>query len=88
MANHKSAEKRIRSNHAKYLRNRYQLKTCKTYIRKVKKLTDPAAAQELLPSVCSMIDKLAAKNIIHKNKGAHSKSKLARHVQQLTTATA
>ncbi|ROT47308.1 30S ribosomal protein S20 [Candidatus Cardinium hertigii] len=84
MTNHKSAEKRIRSNHTKYLRNRYQLKTCRTYIKKVKKLTDKMAAAELLPSVFSMIDKLAAKNIVHKNKSANSKAKLAKYVNGLT----
>lgn len=86
MANHKSAEKRIRSNRTKYLRNRYQLKTCRTFIKKVKKLTDKTAAEALLPTVFSMIDKLAAKNIVHKNKSANSKAKLARYVYGLTAA--
>ncbi|TDG94939.1 30S ribosomal protein S20 [Cardinium endosymbiont of Culicoides punctatus] len=84
MANHKSAEKRIRSNHTKYVRNRYQLKTCRTFIKKVKKLTDKTAAETLLPTVFSMIDKLASKNIIHKNKGANNKAKLAKYVNRLT----
>ncbi|WP_339043995.1 30S ribosomal protein S20 [Cardinium endosymbiont of Tipula unca] len=88
MANHQSAEKRIRSNRAKYLRNRYQLKTCRTFIKKVKKLTDKTAAEELLPTVFSMIDKLASKNIVHKNKSANSKAKLAKYVNRLTPATA
>jgi small subunit ribosomal protein S20 len=83
MANHKSAEKRIRSNHTKYLRNRYQLKTCRTFIKKVHKLTDKTAAEELLPKVFSMIDKLAAKKIVHKNKSANSKAKLAKYVNGL-----
>ncbi|HLP35041.1 MAG TPA: 30S ribosomal protein S20 [Amoebophilaceae bacterium] len=86
MANHKSAEKRIRSNHAKYLRNRYQLKTCRTFIKKVKKLTDKTAAEALLPNVFSMLDKLALRNVIHKNKSANSKAKLAKYVNGLTAA--
>ncbi|MGI2298792.1 30S ribosomal protein S20 [Candidatus Cardinium hertigii] len=88
MANHKSAEKRIRSSHTKYLRNRYQLKTCRTFMKKVGKLTDKTAAEQLLPKVFSMLDKLAAKNIVHKNKSANSKAKLAKYVNRLTATVA
>ncbi|CDG49383.1 30S ribosomal protein S20 [Cardinium endosymbiont of Bemisia tabaci] len=88
MANHKSAEKRIRSNHTKYLRNRYQLKTCRTFMKKVGNFTDKTAAEQLLPKVFSMLDRLAAKNILHKNKSANSKAKLARYVNRLTAAVA
>lgn len=88
MANHQSAEKRIRSNRTKYLRNRYQLKTCRTFMKRVSKCTDKAAAEQLLPKVFSMLDKLAAKNIVHKNKSANSKSKLAKYVNRLTIAVA
>ncbi|AWN81815.1 30S ribosomal protein S20 [Candidatus Cardinium hertigii] len=87
MANHLSAKKRIRSNHAKYLRNRYQLKTCRTFMKKVKHLTDKTAALQLLPKVSSMLDKLAASNIIHKNKSAHSKAQLAKHINSLIAAS-
>lgn len=86
MANHKSAEKSIKSDHVKYLRNRYHLKTCKTFMKKIKKLTDKVAAVELLPTVFSMLDKLAARNIIHRNKSANSKSKLTKYVNGLTAA--
>lgn len=85
MANHLSAQKRIRSNRTKHLRNHYQLKTCRTFIKRVKKLTDKTEAEVLLPNVFSMIDKLAAKNIIHKNKGANSKAKLAKYINRLHT---
>ena len=88
MANHKSAEKRIRSNRTKYLRNRYQLKTCRTFIKKVSGLTDKTAAEQLLPKVFSMLDKLAARNIVHKNKSAHSKARFAKYVNRLTAAVA
>ncbi|MGI2299681.1 30S ribosomal protein S20 [Candidatus Cardinium hertigii] len=88
MANHKSAKKRIRSNHTKYLRNRYKLKTCRTFMKKVGNFTDKTAAEQLLPKVFSMLDRLAAKNILHKNKSANSKAKLARYVNRLTAAVA
>ena len=83
MANHKSALKRIRSNDAKRLRNRYQHKTTRTFIKRLKETTDKTAAQELLKTVISMIDKLAKRNIIHNNKAAHNKSKLTRLVNSL-----
>ena len=83
MAHHKSALKRIRSNQAKRLRNRYQAKTTRTFIKRLKSTQDKAEAQELLKTVTSMLDKLAKKNIIHKNKAANNKSKLTRHVATL-----
>lgn len=83
MANHKSALKRIRSNEAKRLRNRYQHKTTRTYIKRLLSLTDKSEAEKMLGQVSGMIDKLAKNNIIHKNKAANQKSKLARRVAAL-----
>lgn len=83
MANHKSALKRIRSNNAKRLRNKYQHKTTRTFIKRLRSTTDKAEAQELFKTVAGMIDKLAKKNIIHKNKAANNKSKLQKFVNSL-----
>ncbi|KYG76750.1 MULTISPECIES: 30S ribosomal protein S20 [Roseivirga] len=83
MANHKSALKRIRSNEAKRLRNRYQHKTTRTYIKRLRDTSDKAEAQELLKKVIGMVDKLAKTNIIHKNKAANNKSKLTKLVNSL-----
>lgn len=83
MANHKSALKRIRSNEAKRLRNKYQHKTARTFIKRLKETSDKQAGEELLTQVVSMVDKLAKKNIIHKNKAGHIKSKLTKHVASL-----
>ncbi|UAB74499.1 MULTISPECIES: 30S ribosomal protein S20 [Mesoflavibacter] len=83
MANHKSALKRIRSNEAKRLRNRYQHKTTRNAVKRLRDLDNKKEAEELLPSVVSMLDKLAKKNIIHANKAANIKSKLAKHVAAL-----
>ncbi|PRX45833.1 30S ribosomal protein S20 [Salegentibacter salegens] len=82
MANHKSALKRIRSNETKRLRNRYQHKTTRNAIKKLKE-SEKKEAEALLPSVISMVDKLAKKNIIHDNKAANLKSQLAKHVATL-----
>jgi small subunit ribosomal protein S20 len=83
MANHKSALKRIRSSEAKRVINRYQHKSTRTAIKKLKDTEDKAEAEKMLSAVVSMIDKLAKKNIIHDNKAANLKSKLAKHVAAL-----
>ncbi|WP_300436839.1 30S ribosomal protein S20 [Christiangramia sp.] len=82
MANHKSALKRIRSNETKRLRNRYQHKTTRNAIKKLRE-ADKKEAEAMLPSVISMVDKLAKKNIIHDNKAANLKSNLTKHVAAL-----
>ncbi|WP_452598429.1 30S ribosomal protein S20 [Pontimicrobium sp. MEBiC01747] len=80
MANHKSALKRIRSNETRRVRNKYQHKTTRNAIKRLRELTDKKEAEALLPSVVSMLDKLAKKNIIHANKAANLKSGLTKHV--------
>ena len=84
MANHKSSLKRIRSSAAKRLRNRYQAKTTRNAIKKLRNTTDAAEARELLPRVVSMLDRLAKKNVIHKNKASNNKSKLTKLVNKLS----
>lgn len=83
MANHKSAEKRIRANDAKRVRNRYQHKTTRTFIKKLKGTTVKSEAEALLKEVSSMIDKLAKKNVIHWRKAANQKSKLSKLVNKI-----
>jgi small subunit ribosomal protein S20 len=84
MANHKSALKRIRSNAAKTERNRYQHKTARTWIKRTRTAESKAEAQTLMNETFSKLDKLVKKNIIHKNKAANIKSKLAKHVASLS----
>ncbi|MEM7086082.1 MAG: 30S ribosomal protein S20 [Bacteroidota bacterium] len=83
MANHKSALKRIRSSETKRLRNRYQHKTTRNAMKKLRELTNKKEAEALFPEVVSMLDKLAKNNIIHANKAANLKSGLAKHVAAL-----
>jgi len=83
MANHKSALKRIRRNEEVRLRNRYQHKTTRNAIKKLRTEEYRKAAETLLPSVVSMIDRLAKRNIIHSNKAANLKSKLTKQVAAL-----
>ncbi|SMP20189.1 small subunit ribosomal protein S20 [Chryseobacterium profundimaris] len=83
MANHKSALKRIRQNEVRRLRNRYYHKTARTAMKVLRSEENKAAATEQLPKVIALLDKLAKKNIIHKNKAANLKSKLTKHVNKL-----
>ncbi len=83
MANHKSAEKRIRANEAKRDRNRYQHKTARTIVKNIRKATEKSEAEGLLSKAFEALDKLAKKNIIHKNKASNLKSSLQSHVNTL-----
>jgi small subunit ribosomal protein S20 len=83
MANHKSAIKRIRSNDAKRLQNRYFAKTTRTAVKTLRTTTSKKEAADLLPKVSAMLDKLAKKNVIHKNKASNLKSKLTKKVSSL-----
>lgn len=83
MANHKSALKRIRSSERKRLRNKMQVRTARTAIKELKLTKDKAKATELLHKVYALVDKLAKKNIIHKNNASNKKSKLAKLVNRL-----
>lgn len=83
MANHKSSEKRIRQAEAKRAENRYYAKTTRNAVKKLRTTLDKATAVTLLPKVAAMLDKLAKKNVIHDNKAANLKSKLALHINKL-----
>ena len=83
MANHKSAIKRIRQAETRRLRNRYYAKTMRNAVRNLRKETDKAKAAEDYKKVTAMLDKLAGKNIISKNKAANLKSKLAKQINKL-----
>jgi small subunit ribosomal protein S20 len=83
MANHKSSIKRIRQTEVKNERNRYQHKTARNLIKKLRLSTDKNEAITLLTTTISSIDKLAKRNIIHKNKAANLKSSLTLHVNSL-----
>jgi small subunit ribosomal protein S20 len=83
MANHKSAEKRIRQTAARKASNRYYHKTTRNAVKALGNTTDKAAAEALMPKVTAMLDKLAKKNIIHRNKAGNLKSSLQLRVNAL-----
>ncbi len=83
MANHKSSLKRIRQTESRRLRNRYYAKTARNAVRNLRKMTDKTEAAAALLKVTAMLDRLASKNTISKNKASNLKSKLALHVNKL-----
>lgn len=83
MANHKSAEKRIRSNDSKRVRNRYQAKTTRNLLKELRTTKEKSRAVELLPEVSAQLDRLAKKNVIHKNKAANLKSSIQKHINAM-----
>uniref|UniRef100_UPI003FF15506 30S ribosomal protein S20 n=1 Tax=Candidatus Limisoma sp. TaxID=3076476 RepID=UPI003FF15506 len=86
MANHKSSIKRIRQTETRRLRNRYYAKTARNAVRRLRALNDKAEVVEAYTKVSSMLDRLARKSVISKNKAANLKSKLAKHVAKVQAA--
>lgn len=83
MANNLSAKKRIRQTLKRRDRNRYYKKAARTAIRNLRGMESKKEAEEFFPKVVSMIDRLAKKNVWHKNKAANLKSKLQKHINAL-----
>jgi small subunit ribosomal protein S20 len=86
MANHKATLKDVRKSNRRNERNRYYGKTARNAIRDLRALTEQKDAQEKFPAVAAMIDKLAKRNIIHKNKASNLKRKLALKINALAAA--
>jgi small subunit ribosomal protein S20 len=86
MANHKSAEKRVRQNEKRKLINRANRSKLRTQIKKLRTALgahDKAASGELLSPTVSLIDKAVNKGVIHKNTAARHKARLTKHVNEL-----
>jgi small subunit ribosomal protein S20 len=83
MAHHLSAKKRIRQNEEHRDHNRYYARSARNAIKDLRNTKEKDTAAEKLPKVSSMLDRLAKMNIIHRNKAANLKSKLAKHVNSL-----
>ncbi|MCK5079193.1 MAG: 30S ribosomal protein S20, partial [Bacteroidales bacterium] len=67
MANHKSAIKRIRQTEKRRVHNRFYGKSMRNAVRQFRALDDKKVAEEKLPGIMSLIDKVARRSIIHKN---------------------
>jgi len=83
MANHKDALKRIRQAEKRRLHNRYYAKNMRNEVKKFRALTDKSQAEAQLPKIYSIIDRVARRGIIHKNKAANLKSKMTKHTAKL-----
>jgi len=83
MANHKSSEKRIRQTETRKERNRYYAKTMRNALKTMRATTNKDEASAQLPKLEAMLDKLAKKNSIHKNKASNLKSSVVKHVNSL-----
>ncbi len=83
MANHSATKKDVRQSSKRNERNRYYGKTTRNAIRDIKAIEETSGASEKQPIVASMIDKLAKRGTIHKNKAANLKSKLAKRINAL-----
>ncbi|HNT92810.1 MAG: 30S ribosomal protein S20 [Bacteroidales bacterium] len=83
MANHKSALKAARQAEARREDNKYYARTMRNALKKMRKTTEKAEADKMLPELSAVIDKLAKKNVIHKNKAANLKSSITKHAQNL-----
>jgi small subunit ribosomal protein S20 len=77
MANHSATKKDVRQASKRRERNKFYGKTTRNAIRDLK-VANGKEMGEKLPGVASMIDKLAKRGIIHKNKAANLKSKLTK----------
>ena len=83
MANHKSSIKRIKQSESRRLENKYYARTTRNAIKKLRTTTEKTDAVAQYPEVASMLDKLAKKNVIHKNKASNLKSKLSNYINTL-----
>ena len=83
MANHKDALKRVRQSEKRRLHNRYYAKNMRNEVRKFRALTDKSEAEAQLSKIYSIIDRVARRGIIHKNKAANLKSKITKHAAKL-----
>lgn len=83
LANIKSAKKRILVSQKQNLRNRMLKSAVKTALKKVDfavKGGDAAQIETSFKAAVSLVDKAAAKGVMHKNAAAHKKAQLARLV--------
>ena len=86
MANHKSAEKRVRQTVKRNEINRSNRGKLRTQVKKLRSAlasSDKKQSNELLNPTVSLIDKAVNKGLIHRNTAARYKSRLTKHVSEL-----
>ena len=83
MANHKSSLKRIRQTEKRNLLNRYLGKNMRSAVRGLRAINDKNEALAKYPEVQKMLDRMAKRGLIHKNKAANLKSGLCAKIAKL-----
>jgi small subunit ribosomal protein S20 len=83
MAHHKSALKRIRQTEKRRVSNKYYAKSMRNALKKARSLSDKKEMETMMPQLESMLDKLAKKGVIHKNKASNLKGKLAHQLAKM-----
>ena len=78
-----SALKRVRQSHKANEYNNHYKSMMKTSIKKVLDSTTKEEGQPLKNQAFKVIDKVASKGIIHKNKAANQKSRITKHINTL-----
>jgi small subunit ribosomal protein S20 len=87
LPNTKSAEKRVRTNEKRALRNRQARSRLRTALKKVRQADNPEAVATAFREVTALLDRAAARRLIHPNKAARHKSRLSKLVSERTAAT-
>ncbi|CAG0944167.1 30S ribosomal protein S20 [Candidatus Brocadiaceae bacterium] len=88
MANHKSAEKRIRQNKKRRELNKASLSKMKTLVKKVYSAATKEEADAAYKEAVAYIDRISVKGRIHKNNAARKKSSLTLHVNGIEPTAA
>lgn len=83
MAQHKSAIKRIKTSKQARSRNRQYKTKLKSTLKSVFGTEEKEILVEKARNAVSLLDKLATKGIIHRNKAANQKSRIAKYVNSL-----
>lgn len=83
MPNTSSARKRMRQSEKRGEHNRAQRSRLKTAIKSCMNETDADEATDAFRRTSALLDRYAAKSLLHRNKAARKKAQLARHVQSV-----
>ncbi|HPA44397.1 MAG TPA: 30S ribosomal protein S20 [bacterium] len=86
MPNHKQAEKRLKQDKFRRLRNRNVKSRIHTLTKKVMGAENPEQTETLMRSAFSLIDSAAKRHVIHRRKAARKKSRLNRAVNRKQAA--
>jgi small subunit ribosomal protein S20 len=81
---HKSAQKRARQTLKRTDKNKKYKVLIKGSVKKVLASTEKAGAETEFKKAVRTLDRAATKGIIHKNKAANEKSKLAKHINKIS----